>query len=94
MRLLCSRHQHSNKPDPENAKASKIHDDSKIARQIIYRYLRVPKEERYKKALNLYDMIDEGKRRADKELCKLRHKIAQAKYHLGILSLIGSTLNN
>ncbi|XP_010676053.1 agamous-like MADS-box protein AGL80 [Beta vulgaris subsp. vulgaris] len=59
---------------------SKNHDHAKLAREIIDRYLRVPKEERYKRALNLYDMFDEWKKRADQELCKLRYKNALAKY--------------
>ncbi|XP_010673446.2 MADS-box protein JOINTLESS [Beta vulgaris subsp. vulgaris] len=59
---------------------SKNHDHPKIAREIIDRYLRVPKGDRYKGALNLYDMFDEWKRRADQDLCKLRHKNALATY--------------
>ncbi|KAK9716262.1 hypothetical protein RND81_06G222000 [Saponaria officinalis] len=54
--------------------------DPDLAREIIERYLAVPKEERVKRSLNLTDMFDEWTRKADQELNKLRHKNAMAKY--------------
>ncbi|KAK9689462.1 hypothetical protein RND81_09G060700 [Saponaria officinalis] len=54
--------------------------DPDLAREIIERYLAVPKEERVKRSLNLTDMFDEWIRKADHELDKLRLKNAMAKY--------------
>ncbi|KAL2928881.1 Agamous-like MADS-box protein AGL82 [Bienertia sinuspersici] len=56
--------------------------DPKIAREIIDRYLMVPKEERNKitRAKNLYDMFDEWTKKANQDLSKLRHKNAMDKY--------------
>ncbi|KAL9230001.1 hypothetical protein vseg_005405 [Gypsophila vaccaria] len=54
--------------------------DPELAKEIIDKYLTVPKEERIKRSLDLCDMFDEWTRKADQELNKLRHKNAMAKY--------------
>ncbi|KAJ8430515.1 hypothetical protein Cgig2_012914 [Carnegiea gigantea] len=65
---------YSNKLDLAQAR------DPEVARKIINKYLLVPKEDKGKRALNLYDMFDEWKRKADQELAKLRQKKALARY--------------
>ncbi|XP_021714622.1 floral homeotic protein GLOBOSA-like [Chenopodium quinoa] len=54
--------------------------DPMVAREMIDRYVRIPNEEKYKRALNLFDMFDEWTKKADQELSKLRHKNALVKY--------------
>uniref|UniRef100_A0A803KXU1 MADS-box domain-containing protein n=1 Tax=Chenopodium quinoa TaxID=63459 RepID=A0A803KXU1_CHEQI len=57
--------------------------DPMVAREMIDRYVRIPNEEKYKRALNLFDMFDEWTKKADQELSKLRHKNALVKYPCG-----------
>ncbi|KNA24194.1 hypothetical protein SOVF_017880 [Spinacia oleracea] len=48
--------------------------DPNIAKEIIDRYLSVPNDEKFKRSLNLYDMVDDWKRKEEQELLKLRQK--------------------
>ncbi|XP_021751881.1 agamous-like MADS-box protein AGL11 [Chenopodium quinoa] len=66
--------------------------DPMVAREMIDRYFRIPNEEKYKRALNLYDMFDEWTKKADQELSKLRHKNALVKYPSWDSSFDGLTL--